>query len=142
MKLAKYLFIVWLSVIGQYVFSQSPTLTINVPSISPVEGELQVSVFNSEKSFLKENEEYKIYRFNIEKTEGKFVIKDLPKGEYSMVIYHDKNNNGEMDRSFLGIPKEGYGFSNNFKPRLSGPIFEDCSFTLVNKKEIEISLMY
>lgn len=142
MKRIKFLLFVCLVVLGQHAYSQSPVLTITVPNVNLVQGKLQVSIFNSKKSFLKENEEYKVYRFDIEKTEGKFVIKNLPKGEYSMVIYHDKNNNKEMDRSFLGIPKEGYGFSRNFKPGLSSPVFEDCSIILNKDVEIEIKLMY
>ncbi|MCW3807036.1 DUF2141 domain-containing protein [Plebeiibacterium marinum] len=134
--------LVFMVVLGQYVFSQTPSLTINVPNIDPKVGELQVSVFNSEESFLKENEEYKIYRFKIDKSDGKFIISDLQEGIYALVIYHDKNNNKEMDRSFLGIPKEGYAFSNNYKPSLSGPDFEDCSFALKANKELVIKLMY
>lgn len=103
---------------------------------------MQVSIFNSEESFLKENEEYKIYRFEVENSEGRYVINNLPKGKYAVIIYHDKNNNKEMGRSFFGIPKEGYAFSNNFKPKLSGPDFDNCSFALSNDEEIEMKLMY
>lgn len=142
MKLIKLLFFVCLAVLSLHVYSQSPVLTVTVPNINPVQGEIQVSVFNSKTSFLKEGKEYKIYRFKVDKASGKFVINDLPKGEYAMIIYHDKNNNKEMDRSMLGIPKEGFGFSKNFKPKLSGPGFGDCSINLNADMEIDIKLMY
>ena len=142
MKLIKLLFFVCLAVLSLHVYSQSPVLTVTVPNINPVQGEIQVSVFNSNSTFLKENKEYKIYRFKVDKALGKFVINDLPKGEYAMIIYHDKNNNKEMDRSMLGIPKEGFGFSKNFKPKLSGPGFGDCSINLNTDMAIDIKLMY
>lgn len=142
MKLIKFLFFVCLAVLSHQAYSQSPVLIITVPNINPVQGEIQVSIFNSKTSFLKENKEYKIYRFKADKTVGKFVINDLAKGEYALIIYHDKNNNKEMDRSMLGIPKEGFGFSKNFKPQLSGPSFGDCSINLNADLAIDIKLMY
>ena len=52
----------------------------------------------------------------------------LPPGRYAAVCYHDENSNGKFDRSIIGMPKEGYCFSKNFKPTLSAPKFEDCAF--------------
>ncbi|MDG2004226.1 MAG: DUF2141 domain-containing protein [Novosphingobium sp.] len=38
----------------------------------------------------------------------------LPKpGTYAVVLYHDENANRKLDRGALGIPTEGYGFTNN-----------------------------
>ena len=33
-----------------------------------------------------------------------------------MVVLHDENSNNKFDRIFVGIPKEGYGVTNNPKP--------------------------
>ena len=40
-------------------------------------------------------------------------------GVYALAIYHDENGNGSFDRSAIGLPAEGYGFSNN-PPTLVG----------------------
>ncbi|MEP7222669.1 MAG: DUF2141 domain-containing protein [Novosphingobium sp.] len=38
----------------------------------------------------------------------------VPKpGVYALALYHDENANQKFDRSGLGLPTEGYGFSNN-----------------------------
>jgi uncharacterized protein (DUF2141 family) len=42
---------------------------------------------------------------------------------YAVAMFHDENNNGELDHNFLGIPTEGYGFSNNPKLRFGPPEF-------------------
>ncbi len=34
-------------------------------------------------------------------------------GVYALVLYHDENGNGKFDRSMIGLPAEGYGFTNN-----------------------------
>ena len=40
-------------------------------------------------------------------------------GVYALAIYHDENGNQSFDRTTLGLPAEGYGFSNN-PPTLVG----------------------
>ncbi|MDE1147194.1 MAG: DUF2141 domain-containing protein [Azospirillaceae bacterium] len=32
---------------------------------------------------------------------------------YAVALFHDENSNGHFDTTMLGIPSEGYGFSNN-----------------------------
>lgn len=34
-------------------------------------------------------------------------------GIYALALYHDENANQRFDRSGIGLPAEGYGFSNN-----------------------------
>ena len=53
----------------------------------------------------------------------------------------DENNNGILDKNFLGIPKEGYGFSTN--PFVFGtPDFDDAKFELNSDKSIDIEMIY
>lgn len=44
---------------------------------------------------------------------------------------HDENGNGEMDTNFLGIPREGFGFTAVQElPRLRRPTFADTAIPL------------
>lgn len=52
----------------------------------------------------------------------------LPAGKYALVCYHDENSSGKFEQNALGMPLEGYCFSNNVKPRFSAPKFGQCSF--------------
>ncbi|GAB3547420.1 DUF2141 domain-containing protein [Spirosoma fluminis] len=62
-------------------------------------------------------------------------------GDYAVAVYHDENGNGKMDKRVFGIPKEPYGFSNNFRPTMSAPKFGDCKFTVGDDgKAISIKL--
>lgn len=56
-----------------------------------------------------------------------FVI-DLPAGFYAIALFVDANKNLKIDKNFLGIPKEQFGFSNNAMGRLSAPSFEQAMF--------------
>ncbi|GAB4023720.1 DUF2141 domain-containing protein [Spirosoma koreense] len=62
-------------------------------------------------------------------------------GEYAVAVFHDENANGKMDKRVFGIPKEPYGFSNNFRPKMSAPKFSDCQFNVsASGKSISIAL--
>ena len=41
------------------------------------------------------------------------VFADLAPGDYAVQVMHDENDNGDLDSNFVGIPVEGYGFSQN-----------------------------
>ena len=61
------------------------------------------------------------------KESHEFVI-NLPEGIYAIALFIDANKNMKIDKNFLGIPKEQYGFSNNAMGNLSGPSFEQAKF--------------
>ncbi len=58
------------------------------------------------------------------------TFSDLPPGEWAVVLLHDENKNGKMDTGWFGIPKEGFGASNNPKARSGPPRFKDAQFTI------------
>lgn len=56
--------------------------------------------------------------------EATAIMQDLPAGDYGVVAIHDENKNHKLDRNFLGIPKEGFGFANNPHIGLSAPAYQ------------------
>jgi uncharacterized protein (DUF2141 family) len=51
----------------------------------------------------------------------------LAPGEYALAIFHDENGNKKLD-TFLGIPREGFGFSRNPAVRFGAPKFGQARF--------------
>jgi uncharacterized protein (DUF2141 family) len=51
-------------------------------------------------------------------------------GIYAIAVFFDKNGNGILDKNFLGIPKEEYGFSNNITPLTRSATFKEAGFTV------------
>jgi uncharacterized protein (DUF2141 family) len=51
------------------------------------------------------------------------MIKDIPPGNYGIVVLHDENENMKLDRNIFGFPKEGFGFANNPNVGLHAPPF-------------------
>ncbi|WP_194852290.1 DUF2141 domain-containing protein [Nonlabens antarcticus] len=119
-----------------------PKMTISVKNIKAKKGNLIIAVFNENGDFLKEGAAVKTYTVKVDDLTETLIINDLPKGNYAISMYHDENSDGKCNRNFLGIPKEGYAFSNNFKPKLSAPDFEDCEFSFTSDAKMEISLIH
>ena len=57
-------------------------------------------------------------------------VADLPVGVYAVAVFHDLNDNGELDRTTLGPPSEPYGFSNNARGTFGPPKFGNAAIEL------------
>jgi uncharacterized protein (DUF2141 family) len=63
-------------------------------------------------------------------------------GRYALIVIHDADGDGVMKKSFLGLPEEGYGLSNNPEPLLV-PRFRDGVFAVTDgANAIEVRLVY
>ena len=71
-----------------------------------------------------------------------YTFKGLPSGRYAVGVYHDANDNGELDMNFLGIPKEDFGISND--PSMTRkPTFEESHVDVGDTDQhITIHLMH
>lgn len=69
------------------------------------------------------------------------TVVHLPAGEYAIAVFQDLNANGDLDKNFIGYPKEPFGFSRNFVPRISKPSWEDASFKLESLRRLEIEMI-
>jgi uncharacterized protein (DUF2141 family) len=104
------------------------TLTVTIQNVQAKTGTVRIAVMKACKKFpdCKPDDTVIIDAKNalIQKA---FSVEP---GEYAVAVYHDRNANGELDKRIFGIPKEPYGFSNNFRPRLSAPTFNDCKIVV------------
>jgi uncharacterized protein (DUF2141 family) len=58
------------------------------------------------------------------------TITGVPPGVYAAQAFQDANDNGILDRNWLGFPKEGMGFSRNAPMRFGPPAFKEAAFTI------------
>jgi uncharacterized protein (DUF2141 family) len=61
---------------------------------------------------------------------ARVVFENVAPGRYGIALIHDEDDDGDMTYTFLGLPAEGFGFSNNVRPVLSAPDFDDAAFDL------------
>ena len=51
-------------------------------------------------------------------------------GVYAIAIYHDENGDGNFNRTGIGLPAEGYGFSNNPSTLAGLPTFKSVRLNI------------
>ncbi len=137
----KYTIFLFCLIAYQIGYSQTYSLNVTVNNFEKTKGTLIVSLYNQEEGYLQTDKQLKTLSVKVTKNTEAVVFENLPKGDYAIALYHDKNNDGECNCNFLGIPKEGFGFSKNIKPVLSAPTFDDCKIELNKDKTIIIELI-
>lgn len=70
------------------------------------------------------------------------VIRAPRAGRYAIALLADENDDGEMGLDLLGLPTEGYGFSNDVRPTLSAPGFDSASFEARGPARLSIAIRY
>lgn len=116
-------------------------LTIVIPNVKTNKGSIRIGLFKNASDFPKENRQYKTVLLKAAPN-TRHTFKNLPKGEYAIAILHDENADGKCNVNALGIPTEGYGFSNNIRPKLSVPSFNSAKFSIIRDKTISVKLIY
>ncbi len=122
--------------------NQNKRLAIVVKNIRQKDGHKVFIGFYKPDGEFPKDQTYKGLAFEARK-ETEVFFADIPYGTYAIALYHDLNNNDKLDKNFLGIPKEPYGFSRNYRPLFTVPTFRDCSFVFDDQNSsLEISLIH
>lgn len=111
---------------------ESYALTVTVTNLPGARGNLLIGLYDSEVSF---TDEPLAISPKIPLTSGDDVnttIEGLRPGTYAIAVIQDLNGNGELDRNFLGLPKEPLAFSVIREIPKGKPDFKDCAFKIVD----------
>jgi uncharacterized protein (DUF2141 family) len=107
-------------------------------------GQLLVSLFNEATGFPSDGKKaFRKTSVNVNKGITQVEWKDIPEGTYAIALLHDENKDLKMNFTFIGLPKEGYAFSNNAMGLAGPPSFQKASFLHQGEKTIHrIKLRY
>ena len=124
---------------GCYLFGQDVHLNIKVEGIKSEKGKILYSVFSDRVGFPNDVDKA-IERGLVHIENGAADITlELPNGEYSVMVFHDEDDNNKLKTNWFGMPKEGVGNSNNHK---GIPSYKKSVFKLSEDKTIMINLVY
>ena len=104
------------------------------------QGIVWVALYDSKDHFMKE--QFKFVKLQAMKGKLVAIFPDLQPGTYAISVMHDSNSNKVLDTNAIGMPKEGFGFSNDAMGRFGPPDFKDASFEHSAPKELVINLKY
>jgi len=107
-----------------------PGIHVTVLDIRNSTGTVACALFESAQGFPIEflHSATNVMVIKIRKSQARCDFEDIPPGRYALAVIHDEDMNGKLDTNVLGIPKEGYGFSNDARAWFGAPSFEAASF--------------
>ncbi len=105
-------------------------VTIEINNLSNNKGKVLLEFYDGDKKVIAR------VKGNIENNSCFISVNDLNPGRYAFRYFHDENNNEKLDTNWMGIPKEGFGFSNNALGTFGPPAFEKWIFELETDKKI------
>ena len=115
--------------------------TVIIPNVEHDRGYIDVKIYDSNDSFLKEDEAVEAVRKKVNKGEVVVPLTKIHEGQIAIVVYHDEDGDGELKTGLFWRPKEGFAFSNNYSPK-GPPKFSKASINLVHGEPVYIELNY
>lgn len=106
-------------------------LTIELQN-PPESGQIEILLFDSAASF-KDLRDPAFSKTVAATGQTSLTLPDVPPGDYALMVHHDENSNGTLDKNFIGIPREPVGFANGYSPK--GPPGYNRAQLTINETE-------
>lgn len=129
MRLVTHILVIAMLFVVKTINAQEFTITATVVNVTSNEGKVSYALYDKE-NYMKKPIQAKSSK--VVDRKSMVVFKNIPVGEYSVICFHDKNNNDKMDFQPNGMPLEDFGASNNVM-RMGPPMYEDSKFQVTDK---------
>lgn len=117
------------------------SVTVVVSALVSTQATVKLNFYNCREGFLKRGQA--VFQRAV-RPEGKTVVTvpiELSQGEWAVALTQDLNNNDKLDKNFIGIPTEPYAFSNNVRPTVGPPGFDECKFMVGDAKPQVVNII-
>ncbi len=118
--------------------ARSQDMRIHFENKPSDQGTFEIGVFTSAEGFPNDRDPELGFRFTADQSYVDISLDELNSKTIALAVYQDENTNGKMDKNFLGIPKEPYGFSRNPRIISSAPSFSECEVNITQTDAITI----
>lgn len=120
------------------------SVLVRVNQVRSASGNVAVVLYGGNpEHFLKRG--HKLRRVRVPARQGtvETCLQTPGAGVYAIAVYHDENGNKKFDKSWIGIPTEGYGFSNDPSVFLAPPSLDEAAFELHDDhKVLDLTVFY
>ncbi|MFA5965931.1 MAG: DUF2141 domain-containing protein [Sphingomonas sp.] len=116
-------------------------LTIDIARLRSSKGMIRLCLTAAPDNFPSCADESRAVSRSVPANVHELHIAGLPHGDYAIAVIHDENGNKKLD-TFMGIPREGFGFSRNPAIGFGAPRFAAARFTLDGDAETQQVLMH
>jgi uncharacterized protein (DUF2141 family) len=120
------------------------TLYVDVRGLRNSKGLVAVTLYpDDKKRFLAKHQSIYVGRVDAHAPNTRVCMHLPSTGIYAIAVYHDEDGDRHLNRSFIGAPQEGFGFSNNPKTFMSLPAFSAVRLNVSKaSSETSITLRY
>lgn len=118
------IFVLLFSLICAY--SNAQNVQVSIKDLRNAKGQAILNVYKNETNYEKD-QPFKTFKFDKKSSvNGVLTVQiKLEQGEYGITLIDDENGNSELDKNFIKMPKEGFGFSDFYMEKLKKPSFND-----------------
>ena len=118
-------------------------LKIVVNNIRNSKGQIVFCLYNLKENFPYSEKAMFSSFVKVNGNTAECTFMNIEMGTYAVSVFHDEDNNRQINSNFIGIPKEGVGASNNAKGHMGPPKYEDAKFDFnMSEQIIKITLTY
>ncbi len=120
----------------------SSKLNVLVAGVRPPKGEVAITIYpDDRRRFLAKGG--KLARQRVRAAASVRTCFWLPPGAYAVAVYHDQDGDRDFDRTLVGLPAEGFGFSNDPDTKTGLPSLAAVRFRLgAGERQISIQMKY
>ncbi len=119
-------------------FAYASNIEVKVDNLTAKKGKVYASLCQK-ASFMNGRCDFEIVR-KVEKNQQQLIFNEVSPGSYAISIFYDVNDNGELDTSLFGIPKEPTGVSNNAIGKNGPPAFDKASFVVNENATVKLKI--
>jgi uncharacterized protein (DUF2141 family) len=118
-------------------------VTVEISGLQDAQGNVYIAVYDSDDTWLGDEVVLRKKVAIADALDGELVRTELqlPLGEYALSVFYDRDDDGELDTNFIGIPKEPVALSNNATASFGPPSYEDAVFVLGAQPIIQSIIM-
>ena len=118
-------------------------VVVEVSGLEHSSGELRVALFDSEEAFLVDEAMAAGIRVKLSllsvPSAVVVTLHGIAPGRYAVTAHHDEDGDGKRATNLLGIPTEGYGFSNAATGLFGPPDFEAAAIE-VGEQDVRVAI--
>ena len=115
-------------------------LTVEVRQVDPNAGPVMVAVYDKAEDFPAPQKGAAGQAVEAQGDSAVAIFHGLAAGRYAVAVYQDLNRNGKLDKNFLGLPTEPYGFSRDARGSLGPPSFDAAAVDIPATARVVIHL--
>ncbi|MGC3943378.1 MAG: DUF2141 domain-containing protein [Chryseolinea sp.] len=130
-----------IAIVAVVALKAQNNLIVKIQNLKNSNGDILIGLYDNPSNFPRKVSTGKVVKVTEKEMEIEF--QDLTPGDYAISVLHDENQNKDMDQGRLGIPKEGYGFSNDATGMMGPPSFRKARFHVpTGGSSITINMKY